>query len=132
MTHVREKSRFGPCYALGELIGETATRYFYRNRAGTAFVSKSSSIHLAPCTGVRGLSRARRGGLKTPPARGANKSAQEQALRGESPCRACADYSQRATGLWTGKQTPAKSRDPHLSGRSPRGPARCNRNRTGA
>jgi hypothetical protein len=51
MTHVREKSRFGPCYALGELIGETATRYLYRNRAGTAFVSKSSSIHLAPCTG---------------------------------------------------------------------------------
>ena len=49
MTHVREKSRFGPCYALGELFGETATRYFYRNRAGTAFVSKSSSIHLAPC-----------------------------------------------------------------------------------
>jgi hypothetical protein len=48
MTHVREKSRFGPCYALGELIGETATRYLYR-RAGTAFVSKSSSIHLAPC-----------------------------------------------------------------------------------
>ena len=35
MTHVREKSRFGPCYALGELIGETATRYLYRNRAGT-------------------------------------------------------------------------------------------------
>jgi len=33
------------------VIGETATRYLYRNRAGTAFVSKSSSIHLAPCTG---------------------------------------------------------------------------------
>jgi hypothetical protein len=49
MVQVREKSRFGPCYALGELIGETATRYLYRNRAGTAFVSKSSSIHLAPC-----------------------------------------------------------------------------------
>ena len=49
MTNVRESSRFGFCYALGELIGETATRYIYRNRAGTAFVSKSSSIHLAPC-----------------------------------------------------------------------------------
>ena len=49
MVQVREKSRVGPCYALGELIGETATLYFYRNRAGTAFVSKSSSIHLAPC-----------------------------------------------------------------------------------
>ena len=49
MTHVREKSRCGPCSALGELIGETATGYLYRNLAGTAFVSKSSSIHLAPC-----------------------------------------------------------------------------------
>jgi hypothetical protein len=49
MVQVREKTRFGPCYALGELIGETATRYFYRNRAGTAFGSKSASIHLAPC-----------------------------------------------------------------------------------
>jgi hypothetical protein len=49
MVQVREKSQFGPCYALGELIGETASRYIYRNRAGTAFVSKSSSIHLAPC-----------------------------------------------------------------------------------
>jgi hypothetical protein len=47
MVQVREKSRFGPCYALGELIGETVSRYIYRNRG--AFVSKSSSIHLAPC-----------------------------------------------------------------------------------
>ena len=49
MVQVRESSRLGFCYALGELIGETPTRYIYRNRAGTAFVSKSSSIHLAPC-----------------------------------------------------------------------------------
>jgi hypothetical protein len=50
MTHVRESSRFGFCYALGELIGETPTKYIYRNRAGTAFVSKSApSIHLKPC-----------------------------------------------------------------------------------
>src|SRR5215212_5890485 len=50
MVQVREKSRFGFCYALGELIGETATRYIYRNRAGTAFVSKSTpSIHIEPC-----------------------------------------------------------------------------------
>jgi hypothetical protein len=50
MTHVREASRFGPCYVLGELIGETAARYIYRNRAGTAFVSKNvPSTHLAPC-----------------------------------------------------------------------------------
>jgi hypothetical protein len=27
MTHVWESSRFGFCYSLGELIGETATRY---------------------------------------------------------------------------------------------------------
>ena len=51
MVQVRESSRFGPCYALGELIGETATRYIYHNRAGVAFVSKSSLIHLAPCAG---------------------------------------------------------------------------------
>jgi hypothetical protein len=51
MVQVRESSRFGFCYALGELIGETPTRYIYRNRAGTAFVSKGSLIHLAPCTG---------------------------------------------------------------------------------
>jgi hypothetical protein len=34
MTHVRESSRFGFCYALGELIAKTPTRYIYRNRAG--------------------------------------------------------------------------------------------------
>ena len=52
MVQVREKSRFGPCYALGELIGETATRYIYRNRAGTPFVDKRSPlIHVAPCPG---------------------------------------------------------------------------------
>jgi hypothetical protein len=49
MVHVRESSRFGFCYALGELIGETPTRYIYRNRAVTAFVCKSPTIHLAPC-----------------------------------------------------------------------------------
>jgi hypothetical protein len=50
MTYVREGTRFGPCFVLGELIGETAARYIYRNRAGTAFVSKTSpSIHITPC-----------------------------------------------------------------------------------
>ena len=50
MVQVREELRFGPCYALGELIGETATRYIYSNRAGTAFVDKGSpSIRIAPC-----------------------------------------------------------------------------------
>ena len=52
MTHVRERSRIGPCFVLGELIGETATRYIYRNRAGVAFVSKNAPmIHIAPCAG---------------------------------------------------------------------------------
>jgi hypothetical protein len=50
MTYVREGTRFGPCFVLGELIGETPSRYIYRNRAGTAFVSKTSpSIHITPC-----------------------------------------------------------------------------------
>jgi hypothetical protein len=50
MTYVREGTRFGPCFVLGELIGETTTKYIYRNRAGTAFVSKSApSIHVTPC-----------------------------------------------------------------------------------
>jgi hypothetical protein len=51
MTYVRESSHFGFCYALGGLVGETATRYIYRNRAGTAFVRKGSLIHPAPCVG---------------------------------------------------------------------------------
>jgi hypothetical protein len=33
VVFVREASPFGPCNVLGELIGETATRYIYRNRA---------------------------------------------------------------------------------------------------
>jgi hypothetical protein len=41
MTHVREGTRFGPCFVLGELIGETATKYIYRNRVGPAFVSNT-------------------------------------------------------------------------------------------
>jgi hypothetical protein len=50
VVFVREASPFGPCNVLGELIGETATRYIYRNRAGTAFVRKYlPSIHLAAC-----------------------------------------------------------------------------------
>ena len=52
MTDVRESSRFGFCYALGELITETATRYIYRNRAGVAYVNKNAPlIHIAPCAG---------------------------------------------------------------------------------
>ena len=49
-TCVRECSRLGPCSVLGELTGETAARYIYRNRGGSAFVSKDSpTIHIAPC-----------------------------------------------------------------------------------
>jgi hypothetical protein len=52
MIQVRESARFGFCYALGELTGETATRYIYRNRAETPFVSKKAPlIHIAPCAG---------------------------------------------------------------------------------
>jgi hypothetical protein len=47
---VRECSRLGPCSVLGELTGETAARYIYRNRGESAFVSKDSpTIHIAPC-----------------------------------------------------------------------------------
>ena len=61
MVQVRESSRFGPCYALGELIGETATRYIYRNRARV----REQKLVDPPRTvrGVRRLSKARCGGL---------------------------------------------------------------------
>ena len=50
ITSVREGSRIGPCDVLGELVGETATRYVYRRRNVTAFVKKRSpSIHILPC-----------------------------------------------------------------------------------
>ena len=66
MVQVRESSRFGFCYALGELIGETPSRYIYRNRAGIAYASKGSFDPPRPVHGVRGLSKARRGGLNAP------------------------------------------------------------------
>ena len=66
MVQVRESSRFGFCYALGELIGETPTSYIYRNRAGTAFVSKNAPlIHIAPCAGC--ADGGREGCLAPPP-----------------------------------------------------------------
>jgi hypothetical protein len=50
-TSVRECSRFGPCCVLGHLVSETATKYIYRNRGGSAFVSKDSpTVHIAPCS----------------------------------------------------------------------------------
>jgi hypothetical protein len=98
-TCVREGSRLGACNVLGELIGETAIRYNYRNRAGTAFVSKNSlSIHFGPCKlcadyhqrrGCRALHRRFSWLLGLP-----TKSSD---LR-------------RATGLGKGKQLPAQGR----------------------
>ena len=74
MVQVREESRFGPCYALGELIGETATRYFYRNRAGPpssakAHRSTSRRVRCAPTMSratrrLRTPAQARRGARK--------------------------------------------------------------------
>ena len=50
ITKVRERLRLGACQVLGELVGETATRYIYRRRSLTAFVNKRSpSIHIVPC-----------------------------------------------------------------------------------
>ena len=49
---VREASAWGPCNVLGELMGETSTRYLYRPRSGSAvaFVDKRSrAIHVQPC-----------------------------------------------------------------------------------
>jgi hypothetical protein len=49
---VREASRVGACHVLGELVYETATRFFYRPRSDgpIAFVNKRSpSIHVKAC-----------------------------------------------------------------------------------
>ena len=121
MTHVREKSRFGPCYALGELIGETATRYLYRNRAGTAFVSKSSSIHLAPCTGCARTIKSAKRWLKD-----ATSSRGEQERPGASPARREPVSGMRRLqptshgtldGQANASNTPAWKRSPHRRGR---------------
>jgi hypothetical protein len=53
MVQVREKVAVRPVLCAGRANRQTTTRYVYRNLAGTAFVSKSSSIHLAPCTCAR-------------------------------------------------------------------------------
>jgi hypothetical protein len=52
IAKIRERSRHGRfCNVLGELVGETPTRYIYGLRSGaTAFVSKrSQAIHIEPC-----------------------------------------------------------------------------------
>jgi hypothetical protein len=51
-TIVRQSFHLGQCSLLGELIEDTATRYYYRRRLGDelAFVEKRSpTIHLVPC-----------------------------------------------------------------------------------
>jgi hypothetical protein len=51
-TIVRKSYPGGRCYLLGELIQDTASRYYYRRDLGVklAFVvSKSPSIHVMPC-----------------------------------------------------------------------------------
>lgn len=53
MTTIVRKSYSGNrCYLLGELIQDTASRYYYRRQPGAklAFVvCKSPSIHIMPC-----------------------------------------------------------------------------------
>ena len=73
MVQVRESSRFGFCYALGELIGETPTRYIYRNRAGIAYVSKGGIDPHRPVRGCADCESAK-GSLNATGSR-ANKSA---------------------------------------------------------
>ena len=51
-TIVRKSYPGGRCYLLGELIQDTASRYYYRRHLGAklAFVvGKSPSIHIMPC-----------------------------------------------------------------------------------
>jgi hypothetical protein len=50
-TIVRKSYPGGRCYLLGELIQDTASRYYYRHLgAKLAFVvGKSPSIHIMPC-----------------------------------------------------------------------------------
>ena len=74
-TQVRESSRFSACHLLGELVGETDTRYFYRRRhsSQTAFVEKHSPfVHIAPCEACPDYRRAPplRGEEPTPAQRG--------------------------------------------------------------
>jgi hypothetical protein len=51
MTIVRKSYPGGRCFVLGEVIEDTATRYYYRQHPGAelAFVDKSPSIHITPC-----------------------------------------------------------------------------------
>ena len=48
---VRKSYPRGRCFVLGEVIEDTATRYYYRRHppAELAFVDKSPLIHITPC-----------------------------------------------------------------------------------
>ena len=51
-TIVRKAFPGGRCYLLGELIRDTANRYYYRRHRGAKLsfvVHKSPSIHTTPC-----------------------------------------------------------------------------------
>ena len=52
MTTILRKYHFvARCTLLGEMIEDTATRYYYRQRVNDelTFVEKSPAIHLTPC-----------------------------------------------------------------------------------
>ena len=51
-TIVRKSYPSSQCYLLGELIQDTASRYYYRRQPGgklSFVVHKSPSIHTTPC-----------------------------------------------------------------------------------
>ena len=50
-TILRQYHSVARCTLLGEIIEDTATRYYYRLRSGDelTFVEKSPAIHLTPC-----------------------------------------------------------------------------------
>ena len=50
MVQVREGSRLWCCNVLGELVGESKTRFTYRTPIGRiGFVKRWPSVHLEPC-----------------------------------------------------------------------------------
>jgi hypothetical protein len=50
-TILRQYHSVARCTLLGEIVEDTATRYYYRLRSGDelTFVEKSPAIHLTPC-----------------------------------------------------------------------------------
>ena len=58
-TILRKYHSVARCTLLGEMIEDTATRYYYRQRVNDelTFVEKSPAIHLTPCPDVPRLAR---------------------------------------------------------------------------